>query len=53
MDNIIHIRKATKEDCEVIAALAKKTFSETYSEISTNAAIQEYIERKISPLNLR
>ncbi len=53
MDNIIHIRKATKEDCEVIAELAKKTFSETYSEISTNAAMQEYVEKKISPVNIR
>ncbi len=53
MVNIIHIRKATKEDCEAIAELAKKTFSETYAEISTNAAMQEYVEKKISPVNIR
>lgn len=53
MDNIIHIRKATKEDCPVIVELGKKTFTETYSEISSNAAVQEYVEKKISPGNIR
>ncbi len=53
MDNIIHIRRATKEDSPVIAQLAKKTFTETYSEISSHAAVQEYVEKKISPENIR
>lgn len=53
MDHIIHIRKATKEDCEIIAGLAKKTFSETYAEIGTNAAMQGYVEEKISSVNIR
>ena len=53
MDNIIHIRKATKEDCQVIVELGKKTFAETYSEISSHTAVQEYVEKKISPENIR
>ncbi len=48
MDTIIHIRKAVKEDCAIIVALGKRTFMETYSEISSNAAVQEYIERRLS-----
>ena len=48
MDNSIHIRKATNEDCAVIVELGRRTFTETYSEISSNAAVQEYIEKKLS-----
>jgi ribosomal protein S18 acetylase RimI-like enzyme len=53
MDNIVHIRKATDEDCTAIAALGKKTFTETYSETGNNAVVQEYIEKKLSAENIR
>lgn len=53
MDNIVHIRKATNEDYAVIAALGKKTFTETYSETGNNVAVQEYIEKKLSAANIR
>ncbi len=53
MDNIVHIRKATIEDDAVIAALGKKTFTETYSETGNNAVVQEYIEKKLSAENIR
>ena len=52
MDKIIHIRKAVKEDCPLIVELGKKTFTETYSEISSNAAVQEYVEKRISQENI-
>lgn len=53
MDNSVHIRKATNKDDAVIAALGKKTFTETYSEIGNNAVVQEYIEKKLSAENIR
>lgn len=53
MDNTVHIRKAANEDCEVIAALGKKTFTETYSETGNNAVVQEYIEKRLSVENIR
>lgn len=53
MDNIVHIRKAADEDDAVIAALGKKTFTETYSETGNNAAVQEYIEKKLTAENIR
>ncbi|HEX5026209.1 MAG TPA: GNAT family N-acetyltransferase [Agriterribacter sp.] len=48
MDHIIHIRKATTEDCATIADLGKRTFVETYSEIAENGALQQYVEQKLS-----
>ncbi|HRN54922.1 MAG TPA: GNAT family N-acetyltransferase [Agriterribacter sp.] len=48
MDIVVHIRKAVKEDCDVIVALGKRTFMETYSEMSNSAAVQEYIEKRLS-----
>ncbi len=48
MDPIIHIRKATEHDCAIIADLGKRTFVETYSEVSGNGAVLEYVEQKLS-----
>ncbi len=49
MDNSIYIRKATIEDCNTIVDLGRKTFVETYSEITDNIALQAYIEKKFTP----
>lgn len=48
MDSNVYIRKATPEDCEIIVALGKRTFTETYLETGGNPMAQEYIEKKLS-----
>lgn len=49
MDNHIHIRKAIQEDRDTIVELGRKTFVETYSEVSGNGALELYVEQKFSP----
>lgn len=49
MDNSIYIRKATPEDYYTIAELGRKTFVETYSEVTHDEALQAYLEKKFTP----
>ena len=49
MDNSIYIRKATHEDRDIIVDLGKKTFVETYSEVTNNGALEAYVEKRFSP----
>ncbi|MFT3705722.1 MAG: GNAT family N-acetyltransferase [Agriterribacter sp.] len=49
MDNSIYIRKATHEDRDIIVDLGKKTFVETYSEVTNNAALEAYVQKRFSP----
>ncbi len=52
MGSNVIIRKATLEDCGIIVALGKKTFTETYLETGGNPMVQEYIEKKLSDDNI-
>lgn len=49
MDNSIYIRKATLEDCDIIVDLGRRTFVETYAEVTDDVALQAYMEEKFSP----
>ena len=49
MDNNIYIRQATHEDCDTIVDLGRKTFVETYAEVTYNGVLEAYIEKKFSP----
>lgn len=49
MDNSIYIRKAAPEDRNIIVGLGRRTFVETYSEVTDNEALQVYMEKKFSP----
>ncbi|MBN8786388.1 MAG: GNAT family N-acetyltransferase [Terrimonas sp.] len=48
MDNRIYIRKATPEDYDIIVDLGRRTFVETYSEVTHNEALQAYMEKKFT-----
>ncbi|MFT3947503.1 MAG: GNAT family N-acetyltransferase [Agriterribacter sp.] len=49
MDNSIYIRKATPEDCNTIVDLGRRTFVETYSEVTHDEVLQAYMEKKFTP----
>ncbi|MCC6286546.1 MAG: GNAT family N-acetyltransferase, partial [Chitinophagaceae bacterium] len=49
MDNSIYIREATPEDCNTIVDLGRRTFVETYSEVTHDEVLQSYMEKKFTP----
>lgn len=46
MDNFTQIQRATVEDSAIIESLGAKTFSETYADIISHPAVQQYMERQ-------
>lgn len=48
MDNNIFIRQAGSEDRDIIVDIGRNTFGETYSEVSNNGLIENYVEKRFS-----
>lgn len=49
MKSNIFIRQAAPEDRDIIVDLGRKTFVETYAEVTNNGVIESYVEKRFSP----